>query len=48
MEEKNEKLTPEIEAAVTPDADTEDMKAAAESAQKTVENATETVQETAE
>lgn len=48
MEEKNEKLTPEIEAAVTPDADTEDMKAAAESAQETVENAAEAAQETAE
>lgn len=48
MEEKNEKLTSEIEAAVTPDADTEDMKAAAESAQETVENAAEAAQETAE
>ena len=45
MEDKNEKLTPENEAAVTPDTDTENMTEAAETVEASVE---ETVEETAE
>ena len=52
MEDKNEKLTPENEAAVTPDTDTEDINTAAEAAAETVEetakDATETAEETVE
>ena len=48
MEDKNEKLTPENEAAVTPDTDTEDINTAAEAAAETVEETAKDAAETAE